>query len=103
MSKIDLLDIPEALKRLLRIGEIKVTCLDGNDVCEKGFCDAKVSYSEERGVFSLVTGIVPNPDHLGSAKFKIEDIQKIVELEVTVLAHHNARKTSIMKLSPRRT
>ena len=101
MPQIDSLEIPEALKRLLRAGKIKVTCLDKKDVCKEGFCDAEISYSEEEGVFSLVTGIIPNADHLGSAKFKIGDIQKIMGLKVTALVHHNARNTSIMKLELR--
>jgi hypothetical protein len=89
---------PETLRKLVAKKDIGVTCITGK-VCKEGCCNASISL--EGGKYSLVTGIVPGADYLGSCSFELKDILDIGREEVVVSAHERNGDTSIMRLEPR--
>lgn len=63
--------------------DIRASCFTENCTCEKGCCDASISQKSE-DLFSLVTGIIPNPDYLGGAKFTTSGIKSFSEKKVII-------------------
>lgn len=81
------------LKEFTEIKYIKASCLEG-PVCKEGCCKAVLRH--EPNEYSLVTGIIPNADFLGSFTFGNSHIIDDDESSVTVNAY--AKNGKILKI-----
>jgi hypothetical protein len=80
-------------------GDIKVTCVKGENLCKEGCCDASIA--KEGNQYNLVTGIIINADYLGSASFHFSNIQEVSQNSLTVIAQHRDSTVSHMRLEAR--